>query len=96
MKKQNVTAVVSTGGRFDSYKSKNIIIEKYLPGSVIAAKSDLMICTDRTSATYQELSEGSPIPAIPCNPDQYYSSTALELNKVGILIRSNMVGKKIY
>ena len=74
--------------------SKNIIIENYLPGAKIAAKSALMICNGGTASSYQGLSEGTPILAIPCNPDQYYNSTALEINKVGIMLRSCSVNEK--
>ncbi|HEC99742.1 MAG TPA: glycosyl transferase family 1 [Proteobacteria bacterium] len=89
-----VTAMVASAGRFDTGQlSKNIFLEKFLPGVEASKRASLVICSGGSATTYQALACGTPIIGLPSNADQYLTMEAIVREEAGLLIRSGKVTK---
>jgi MGT family glycosyltransferase len=83
--------VLTTGAYIDSEgisQNSNIHVEKFIPGSQIIQKSQVVIHCGGSGTTYQTLLQGVPALIIPCNPDQEENAWLIEKNKLGICLSS--------
>lgn len=92
LKEMNVTAIVSSAGRFDAEDSHdNLFVENFIPGIKAAQKASMVICSGGTATSYQALSCGTPVLGTPCNADQYLSMEAVVRQGAGVLVRAGKV-----
>lgn len=89
-----VTVLLALAGHKNSINlPDNTFAQNYLPGSLAAAKADLVICNGGSPTTQQALAEGTPVIGVPSNLDQYLNMQAIEAKRAGILLRSGRTNK---
>lgn len=94
--------MISTAGRadLDSFPRDQglarLWIHPYLPGSLAARRSDLVICNGGASTAYQALAEGTPILGIPSNVDQHLTLIHPVEQGAARMIRSDRFNPKVF
>jgi UDP:flavonoid glycosyltransferase YjiC (YdhE family) len=84
-----VNVLVATASRLllDS-KRDNIWVTDYLPGTLAAQKSLLVICNGGSGTVHQALAAGIPVLGIPSNMDQHLVMTCVTQAGAGLLLRA--------
>lgn len=83
--------VLSTAGRMlpSELKSSRAYIADYLPGDLMCAMADLVVCNGGSPTTNQALANGVPVLGIPRNMDQFLNMRAIEAFGAGLTIRAD-------
>ena len=85
----HVTVIAATAGRVRlSDLPRNVFVSDYLPGSIAAAKSQLVICNGGSPTAYQALDAGKPVLGIPINLDQHLNMWGVEQAGAGRVLRA--------
>jgi UDP:flavonoid glycosyltransferase YjiC (YdhE family) len=79
--------VASAGAAFAPPRRSHVRVAPYLPGHLVAQRSALVVCNGGSLTSYQGLTEGVPILALPSNLDQFLNSGYLKAQNVGDLLR---------
>lgn len=83
-----LTVVVATAGAdFDPPRRSQVRVASYLPGHLVARRSALVVCNGGSLTSYQGLTQGVPILALPSNLDQFLNSGYLKAQNVGDWLR---------
>ena len=96
LKSMRINALVATAGRVTSEydEHEGIYSAEYLPGDVVAARSDFVICNGGSPTTYQALAQGVPVLGIATNLDQFLAMHNVERATAGILLRSDTLNSQ--
>jgi UDP:flavonoid glycosyltransferase YjiC (YdhE family) len=84
-----VNLFVASAGREEISSSDlraNVFTAKFLPGSLTAARSSLVICNGGSGATQQSLRAGVPVLGLASNMDQLMNMAPLEKRGAGLTI----------
>jgi UDP:flavonoid glycosyltransferase YjiC (YdhE family) len=88
----DVDVVLSTAARFAlKNPPPNVRVVEMIPGNLAARKAAVVVCNGGASTAYQALAEGTPIIAIPWNPDQLLSAIAMRDAGAGVFLRTATV-----
>lgn len=89
--------VISTAGRTlaSELKSSRAYIADYLPGDLMCAMADLVVCNGGSPTTNQALANGVPVLGIPRNMDQFLNMRAIEAFGAGLTIRADRSSAKL-
>jgi len=71
----------------------NFYVTRYLPGSQMVHRCDLVICHGGNSTVYQALKAGVPVIAVPTHFDQRLNAELLINAGAGIMVRPEEAGK---
>ncbi|MCM8612267.1 nucleotide disphospho-sugar-binding domain-containing protein [Accumulibacter sp.] len=92
LQEMQLGVMVATAGRKVQLPTGNgAWVADYLPGTLAAARSALMICNGGSASVYQALDQGCPVIGIPSNMDQYLTMQQVEHAGCGISLRSGTV-----
>ncbi len=81
--------IVSTGGQIEvnpDALSKNLYVEKYLPGEEIMKRVDMVICHGGNQTVYQAIKTGTPCLVIATHLDQEWAGQEIQTHKAGIFL----------
>ena len=81
--------MVATAGATPPPSQPGVFIAEYLPGSLAAARSNLVICNGGSPTAYQAIACGTPVLGIPRNLDQFLNMHYVEKNRLGHFIRND-------
>ncbi|MFZ0011939.1 MAG: nucleotide disphospho-sugar-binding domain-containing protein [Halobacteriota archaeon] len=88
----DVDVVFSTAARVTPKDiPRNVRVVEMIPGDLAARKAAVVVCSGGASTGYQALAEGTPIVAIPSNPDQFLAATAIRDAGAGVFLRAATV-----
>lgn len=70
---------------------KSIFTAEHIPGSIAAARADVVLSNGGSPISYQSLLSGTPVIGIPSNMDQLLAMRYVERANVGRILRTNDV-----
>lgn len=87
---QPVTVMVSSAGILGpSRLASNVYAAEYLPGSLAAARSAIVICNGGSPTSQQALAAGVPVLGIASNMDQFLNMAAVGAAGAGMVLRAD-------
>ncbi len=91
----NTRVIISTGGEMTHTSFPDgAVIADFLPGGVIAAQADLVICNGGSPSTHQALQQGTPVLGIPANLDQLLNMQFIVASGAGLSLRADRISIK--
>lgn len=89
---QVIISGVNESERSFIFDDASVFSSELIPGSLAAARSDLVISNGGSPTSYQSLLAGTPVIGIPTNLDQLMSMKFIERNNAGKILRPREVG----
>jgi len=83
--------LATAGAEMPESMPENIIAAPLVPGSQAAARADLVVSNGGSGTLYQALAAGTPVLAIPSNPDQHLCTRAAVDAGVACCLRSDQL-----